>query len=530
MSDSEHSTVSHTSISSDSDPSAWGIPLTDAGKVSELDPYKEVDQLGHVAPPSPSYVPDPIELEHHVSVYVPEPVEDPEGDPIDYAADADDDEDEDEVEESFEDDDEEEEDHLAHAVSIVVASLAVDPIPSTEETKPFETDESAAIPQSCLIHSNSTVPHTFYFVGLRPVTWAFHYRCRQGFPSLTLIREPVEDPEEEPKEDLEEDPIDYVADADDDEDEEEESSEDDDDEEEENLAYADSTVVASLAVDPVPSAEETEPFETDESAAIPPPPPAYRTTSRMSVRSQAHIPFPYEAEVARLLALPTLPPSLLTPLSSPLPQIPSPPLPSNQDLVEGCITTTITYITTTHHPLPLPAPSTSRRADNPEADIPPRKRLLLTSPTPRFEVGESSVAAARQPGSTVTRRVDYSFVDTVDASIRALKRKTMAAIEMVNLRRDRAALRDEVDTLRRYLSSLCTTHEQEIVEARQALDRSESYNRALEARIAVLETQAYRHEWQRQDVDDHATRAIMWMQALEAGARVDTLEDTGISA
>ncbi|GKG22271.1 hypothetical protein Tco_0387574, partial [Tanacetum coccineum] len=31
-------------------------------------------------------------------------------------------------------------------------------------------------------------------------------------------------------------------------------------------------------------------------------------------------------------------------------------------------------------PIPLPAPSTSRRADIPEADTPPRKRLLLTAP------------------------------------------------------------------------------------------------------------------------------------------------------
>ncbi|GKG57999.1 hypothetical protein Tco_0589610, partial [Tanacetum coccineum] len=66
----------------------------------------------------------------------------------------------------------------------------------------------------------------------------------------------------------------------------------------------------------------------------------------------------------------------------------------------------------THHPLPLPAPSTSRRADIPESDILPRKRLLLTAPTLRFEVGESYIVdVARQPGSTVARRVDYSFVD-----------------------------------------------------------------------------------------------------------------------
>ncbi|GJT98799.1 beta-caryophyllene synthase [Tanacetum coccineum] len=131
----------------------------------------------------------------------------------------------------------------------------------------------------------------------------------------------------------------------------------------------------------------------------------------------------------------------------------------------------------THHPLPLPAPSASCRADIPEADIPHQKRLLVTAPTPRFEVGESLDVVARQPGSTMARRVDYSF-------------------------RDHAALHDEVDTLRMYLSSLCTTHKQE-------------------------KTQAYRYEWQCQDANDHATRAIMRIHALEAGARVDTLEDTG---
>ncbi|GJY95172.1 reverse transcriptase domain-containing protein [Tanacetum coccineum] len=90
---------------------------------------------------------------------------------------------------------------------------------------------------------------------------------------------------------------------------------------------------------------------------------------------------------------------------------------------------------------------------------------------------------------------------------------------------DRAALLDEVDTLRRYLSSLCTTHEQERVKARQALDRPEAYNKALKAQIIVLETQAYRHEWQRQDAYDHASGHIIRIQALETGARVDTLEE-----
>ncbi|GJX18338.1 hypothetical protein Tco_0219170, partial [Tanacetum coccineum] len=264
----------------------------------------------------------------------------------------------------------------------------------------------------------------------------------------------------EPVEDLKEDPVDYAADADDDDDdEEEESFEDDDEEEEEHLAPTDSTTVTSPAGDHVSSAEETKPFETNESAATPPPPPAYYTTLRMSVRSQAPIPFPSKAEVARLLALSTSPPSLLTLLSLPLPQIPSPPL-------------------------PVPSPPT-------------------TFPT------YTEAPLGYRPGSTVAHGVDYSFVNTVDVSIRALERRTMAAIEMVNLRRDHDALHAEVDTLRRYLSSLCTTHKQERVEARQDLARSEAHNRALEARIAVLETQAHRHEWQCQDADDRATGHIM---------------------
>ncbi|GJZ62886.1 hypothetical protein Tco_0619307, partial [Tanacetum coccineum] len=50
-------------------------------------------------------------------------------------------------------------------------------------------------------------------------------------------------------------------------------------------------------------------------------------------------------------------------------------------------------------PIPLHAPSTSRRADIPEADTLPQKRLLLTTTRPGCEVRESSpAAAARQPG------------------------------------------------------------------------------------------------------------------------------------
>ncbi|GJV93737.1 hypothetical protein Tco_1541550 [Tanacetum coccineum] len=104
--------------------------------------------------------------------------------------------------------------------------------------------------------------------------------------------------------------------------------------------------------------------------------------------------------------------------------------------------------------LPIPLPSTSHRADIPETDMPPRKRLLLTTPRPECE-------------------------------------------------KDCAAVRAEIEVLRRERLA----YEQESMETRQALAKSEAHCRALEARVTVLET-----------------------EALEAGARVDTLEDTGSSS
>ncbi|GJR87276.1 hypothetical protein Tco_0211287, partial [Tanacetum coccineum] len=109
-----------------------------------------------------------------------------------------------------------------------------------------------------------------------------------------------------------------------DKDEEPFEDEEDDKEEEEHLAPADSPAVP--VINHVPLAEDTESFETDEAAPTPIPSPRWHT-ARMSVRPQTPVPFPSEAKVERLLALPIPPPSPLTPPSSPLPQIPSPPLP-----------------------------------------------------------------------------------------------------------------------------------------------------------------------------------------------------------
>ncbi|GKD28437.1 hypothetical protein Tco_1239215, partial [Tanacetum coccineum] len=105
-----------------------------------------------------------------------------------------------------------------------------------------------------------------------------------------------------------------------------------DEEEEEHSALADPVVVALPATDQAPSAEETEPFKTDESAATPPLHPVYRVTARISIPAQVPTPIWSDAEVARLLAISTPPSSPLSPWSSLLPQIPSSSLPVSPPL------------------------------------------------------------------------------------------------------------------------------------------------------------------------------------------------------
>ncbi|GKF99253.1 hypothetical protein Tco_0298036 [Tanacetum coccineum] len=135
---------------------------------------------------------------------------------------------------------------------------------------------------------------------------------------------PEFDPEADPKEDDDEDPeedlVDYPANGGDDGDDEDEPSEEDEDddvdmgadedeeEEEEHPAPANSVVVALPATDQAPSAEETEPFETNESAATLPPHPAYHVTARISIPAPVPTPVLSDTEVARLLAISTITP------------------------------------------------------------------------------------------------------------------------------------------------------------------------------------------------------------------------------
>nr|GFA97848.1 hypothetical protein [Tanacetum cinerariifolium] len=116
------------------------------------------------------------------------------------------------------------------------------------------------------------------------------------FEDLSDIESDLEAyPEEDDDEDPEEYPVDYLADGGNDCDDKEGSSEDDEDddmdieadeeeEEEQHPALADSVVVALPTADQALSAEETEPFKTDESVATPLPHPAYRESSYAAAR------------------------------------------------------------------------------------------------------------------------------------------------------------------------------------------------------------------------------------------------------
>ncbi|GJV00241.1 hypothetical protein Tco_1329511 [Tanacetum coccineum] len=216
-------------------------------------------------------------------------------------------------------------------------------------------------------------------------------------PDYVLESNPKEDPEEDDNEDPEEDPVDYPTNGGDDGDDEDESLEDDEDdyevdikadddeEEEEYPAPADSTGVTLPAADQAPSAKETEPFKTDDSAATPPPHPTYRVTARISIPALVPTPVRSDAEVARLLAISTLPSSPLSPWSTPLAQIPFPPLPlipSPSLPLSPPLLVSAPPPASPIHPPDAPSsgtppwllPSTNRREDRLEVTLSPRKR------------------------------------------------------------------------------------------------------------------------------------------------------------
>nr|GEY16339.1 hypothetical protein [Tanacetum cinerariifolium] len=271
-------------------------------------------------------------------------------------------------------------------------------------------------PYAYVVAAFQAPPSPYYVSGLEYLPSPNHWLLLSvDSPGYVL----ESDSEEEPKEDPEEDTTDYPSDGGDDDDDESsnDDEEDDDDveededeeEEEEHLAPADSTTVALPAIDHAPSAEETGPFETDESAATPPPHPAYHVTTRM-LSSYDDL----AKSEASSTSLPLLLPSTyhLTPPSGTPPLLPI-PLPTLSP--------------------PLLPPSTDPRADVREVCLPPQKKLCYAFGL-RLEVGESSSAPTVRPARD--SRLDYGFITTlVDEIIRDLERDVSAKrLEIAALR------------------------------------------------------------------------------------------------
>ncbi|GKC92879.1 hypothetical protein Tco_1158321 [Tanacetum coccineum] len=209
MSDSEHSAVTYTSVSS---------PVED---------YSDIGSLGVDGPPSPDYVPGPEEPEQAPPSldYVHGSEEPEQAPPLpDYVPGP-------------------EEPEQAPPSPVYLPYV---PEPVYPKYMPPVDDVFPATEKPLLVATSPTVDSSGYI------------------PNSDSEGDPEEEDDEK---DPEEDPADYPADRGDDDDEEE-----DEEEEEEHLAPADSTAVALPAVDHVPSKEETEPVKIDECAATPPSP------------------------------------------------------------------------------------------------------------------------------------------------------------------------------------------------------------------------------------------------------------------
>nr|GEV71306.1 ribonuclease H-like domain-containing protein [Tanacetum cinerariifolium] len=346
-------------------------------------------------------------------------------------------------------------------------------------------------------------------------------------PKFDLKAYPVEDDDEDP----EEDPVDYPADGGDDGDDEEGLSKDDDmdikadEEEEEHPAPADSIVVALPAADQAPSAEETKPFETDESAATPLPHLTYRITARISIPAPVPVPAWSDSEVARLLAMSTPPSSPLSPLSSPPPQIPFLPLPSIlsppspvSDTASSGIPLPVPISAPTLSP-PLQLPSTSHREDIPKVTLPPRKRLGIAL-GPRYKVGESSSAAAARP--TGALRADYGFVTTMDKEIRHdLEREVGYEItdswdEIVETLQGAPVSTDT--ELGGYMREFKTRVRQDTDEIYSRLDDEQSERQLLAGWLNMLFRDRHAHAYLRHLMETEARLSReAWVRSMDAG-------------
>nr|GEV94319.1 putative reverse transcriptase domain-containing protein [Tanacetum cinerariifolium] len=300
-----------------------------------------------------------------------------------------------------------------------------------------------------------------------------------------------------------------------DEDEEPTEDEDDDKEEEEHLALVNSYAIP--IIDLISSTGDTEEFKTDESA---PTPRSLQTRvlfsqthlrrAQKTVRLESPMSASMEACIARHDAL----------LSPPLP-VPSPPLPLPSPLT--------TSPTDTGAPLGYRAAeirmralilSTSRRTDIPEANVPPQKRTCLTTPTPGFEVGESSAAgAAMQPGPTDSDHLGGVDQRVTEFGTTIRKRTDEFEVQFEEAQDDGAFLRARVNALFRDRPDHRRTAlllDMEAIYAREAWTVSEDRSAAIAAHVRTLEAHVAALIAQTSSLQTQLTTTLGRIKILEA--------------
>ncbi|GJY68718.1 hypothetical protein Tco_0471700 [Tanacetum coccineum] len=385
------SAVTYTFVSSDSNgSSSWGIPLVNAAEIPEMDPYEEVAQQGQAHPLSPAYVPDPMELDEHVPVYVLEP-EHPE--------------------------------YHAPSYDDIQEDTNVDSIDYPDEPEDGQENDD-------------------------------------------------EDPEEDPSKEHEPEDDD---DNDDTDDEDEEPTEDE--EEGEHLAPADSSVVP--VVDHVPSAGDTEAFETDESAPTPRLP-------------QARVPFS-QTHLCRTRKTVRL----------------EPPMSAS---IEARIVEHVTA------PIPPTNPTNDQAQLGHRASMIPESSAVVAARAPRrqYDFVEAGQGLIRSPGHdarTIARAADRAEDVGYVRALQASEHRIMTSIKEVNLRvsyQAQVRMKESEDFYTQLLDAWT--------------DR-----RDIRLKIDVVRGQRTAYETELHErVEDDAVRQIMHTQLLEARARIDTVEDAGI--
>nr|GFD16786.1 hypothetical protein [Tanacetum cinerariifolium] len=105
-----------------------------------------------------------------------------------------------------------------------------------------------------------------------------------------------------------------------------------------------------------------------------------------------------------------------------------------------------TPLPTSSFPLPLLIPSTSGSESILEADIPLRKRARFTTPTSRYEIGESSVARQIRPTLTIA---DKQVAHSRDYCTRIMDYCQSREVHTRTLVTQIEALQRDVSTLQR---------------------------------------------------------------------------------